>query len=322
MLLPPPHHRIPVIIVAGFLGSGKTTLIRDLLPSLAVGPRSPYVILNDFANATIDAHSLKDLGAEIKTLAAGCVCCDDADSLTRAILAIPTVTPTLLLLEANGSTDPYRLIETIALTPALRDVVGDVVQVTIINEARWGKRWLPGDKLTERAQARTASAILTNRGEKASAKQRQRVASDLASLNPSAPILTVAELSCMLLHDAIGHSLPSPQATEPMLHRHFHSAIQLDMPTMSEEHLRHWLLSLPREILRVKGLVRISDSEMAYFNRTDDALEAPRIVKTKFQSSIAAAAVFIGPSVDASNIRDSLKSVPIPPTALPLIVSE
>ncbi len=58
--------RIPILIVAGFLGAGKTTFIRDLLPRLVNGPRAAYVILNDFLNAAIDASTLKGLGAEIK----------------------------------------------------------------------------------------------------------------------------------------------------------------------------------------------------------------------------------------------------------------
>jgi G3E family GTPase len=303
---PAERHRVTVVIVAGFLGSGKTTLIRDLLPQLTAGHFKPYVILNDFANAAIDAHSLRGRGAEIKALAAGCVCCDDADGLIRAILAIPTTHPALLFIEANGTTDPYRLIETITLTPSSRDVVGHVLQVTVVNEARWGKRWLPGDRQTERAQARTASVILTNRGEKASAKQRQAVVQDLTSLNPHAPILTFQELLDRLLQGGIEQSLPSPEISQPTPHRHLHVALQIDLPMMTEDHLRHWLLSLPREVLRVKGLARISEKEMAYFQRTDDALETPRIVKTKFQDSIVPAAVLIGSGIQEESIRASL----------------
>jgi G3E family GTPase len=43
-MIPSPD-RIPILIVAGFLGAGKTTFIRELLPHLANGPRAPYDIL-------------------------------------------------------------------------------------------------------------------------------------------------------------------------------------------------------------------------------------------------------------------------------------
>jgi G3E family GTPase len=180
----PASDRIPVLIIAGFLGAGKTSFIRDLLPRLVGGPRAPYVILNDFLNAAIDAFTLKDLGAEIQGLAAGCVCCEDSDSLINAILRVPVSIHPLIIIEANGTTDPYRLIETLTLTAALRNVLGSILQVTVINESRWGKRWLPGDKHTERAQVRTASAILTNRSETATHKQKQRLRDDLLELIP------------------------------------------------------------------------------------------------------------------------------------------
>lgn len=117
----PQLERIPVLIVSGFLGAGKTTFIRDLIPRLAAGPRAPYVILNDFLNAAIDAFSLKGLGAEIKGLAAGCVCCDDPTSLLDAILRIPTEIRPILIIEANGTTDPFRLIEILTLNARSRN---------------------------------------------------------------------------------------------------------------------------------------------------------------------------------------------------------
>jgi hypothetical protein len=53
------------------------------------------------------------------------------------------------------------LIETLTLTAGLRDVADPVLQVTIINESRLGKRRLPGDKYTGLAHVRSASTILT-----------------------------------------------------------------------------------------------------------------------------------------------------------------
>jgi G3E family GTPase len=295
----PPVEKIPVLIVAGFLGAGKTTFIRELIPRLAEGPRAPYVILNDFMNAAIDAFTLKGLGAEIQGLAAGCVCCDDSDGLVNAILRVPTSIRPLVIIEANGTTDPYRLIETLTLTASLRDIVGPILQVTVINESRWGKRWLPGDKYTERAQARTASAILTNRGETASDRQKQRLRDDLLELNPRAPRLQVDSFIELLLRETAVEVLPAPDTSDPTPHVHHHVAVHLEPPVMSEESLRLWLVSLPRDILRVKGLARISDQEMCYFNRTDDPFETPRMIRVRAQEGMEPAAVFIGPGINA-----------------------
>lgn len=297
--------RIPILIVAGFLGAGKTTFIRELLPRLVGGSRAPYVILNDFLNAMIDAHTLRGLGAEIKTLAAGCVCCEDPSSLVRAILDVSASIRPLLIIEANGATDPYALIETITLAPDLRDIVGPVLQVTIINEARWGKRRLPGDKHNEKAQVRTASVILTNRGERATDIQLQHFRNDLQQLNPTAPVLDMDSLVQILLTGIALDTLLAPNPSDPIPHQHLHVAVQLAPPTMSEECLRQWLISLPSEVLRVKGLVRLSDTEMAYFNRTDDPFETPRIIKIDAEAGMEPAVVFIGPGLSEESLRAS-----------------
>lgn len=303
--------RIPIVIVAGFLGSGKTTLIRDLLPPLLAENYRPYVILNDFLNAAIDAHALQGLGAEIKTLAAGCVCCDDASSLIRAILAVPRSENSMIIMEANGTTDPFRLLETLTLTPSLREMIGKVTQITVINESRWGKRWLPGDKLTERAQVRTASIVTLNRGDKASEKQRRRVGEDLAKLNPLARAFDRDEIVRLLIKKDLMEKLPAPEIANPAAHQHLHIAVQVEPPMMSEEKLRKWLIDLPREIIRIKGLARISETEMVYFQRTDDPLEAPRLMKCQYQQGMTPAAVFIGPGVDEETIRNSLRQPPL-----------
>ena len=78
---------------------------------------------------------------------------------------------------------------------------------------------------------------------------------------------------------------------------------------MSLEHLRQWLLSLPRDILRIKGLARISDTEMAYFNRTDDPFESPRIITTDAQESMEPAVVFIGPGLKEEFLRNSFSNL-------------
>ncbi len=312
---PPPEEKIPVLIVAGFLGAGKTTCIRELIPRLAQGPRAPYVILNDFLNAAIDAHTLKDLGAEIKGIAAGCVCCEDPASLINAIHAIPKFIRPILIIEANGTTDPYSLIEILTLTPSIRHLLGPVLQLTIINEARWGKRWLPGDKHTERAQARTASAILTTRTDKASEKQKKRLTTDLAELNPRAPRIEVSTFAEMLNRDTAAASLPAPDTSQPIEHIHLHAAVRLVPPTMTEERLRKWLLTLPREITRIKGLAWISETQMAYFNRTDDEMETPRIITTTPQPGMEPAVVFIGPGLNEKSLQASFTAAPSPPTA-------
>jgi G3E family GTPase len=223
-----------MVMLSGFLVAGKTTFLRELLERLPSHHLTADVIRNDFLNAAIHANTLKGLGAEIKGLAAGCVCCDETGRLIDAILRVPTAINPIIIIEANGTTDPYRLIETLTLTGVLRDRLGPIIQVTIINESRWGKRLFPGDKRTERAQASTASAILTNHSDRATDKQKRKLRDLLMELNPSAPLLDIDTFVELLLRETAEAHLPTPDISQPIPHIHHHAAVHLTPPTMTE----------------------------------------------------------------------------------------
>ena len=90
--------RIPVTIVTGFLGAGKTTVIRNLLEN--AGGRRLALIINEFGDVGVDGDILRACGVEacpqenIVELANGCICCTVADDFAPAIetlLSLPHV---------------------------------------------------------------------------------------------------------------------------------------------------------------------------------------------------------------------------------------
>ena len=66
---------IPVIIVTGFLGCGKTSFLRHLLPRCGVAGLRPALIINEVGDVDVDGELLADLQAEQARLVGGCVCC-------------------------------------------------------------------------------------------------------------------------------------------------------------------------------------------------------------------------------------------------------
>ena len=81
--------KIPATIVTGFLGAGKTTMIRHLLQN--AGGRRIALIINEFGDIGVDGEILKSCGVEacgeddIIELANGCICCTVADDFLPAI---------------------------------------------------------------------------------------------------------------------------------------------------------------------------------------------------------------------------------------------
>jgi cobalamin biosynthesis protein CobW len=109
--------KVPTTIVTGFLGAGKTTLIRNLLQN--AGGRRLAVIVNEFGDIGVDAEILRGCGIEtcgaddIIELANGCICCTVADDFLPTLQALidrPNP-PEHILIETSGLALPKPLIK-------------------------------------------------------------------------------------------------------------------------------------------------------------------------------------------------------------------
>jgi len=109
--------RIPCTIVTGFLGAGKTTLIRHVLAN--AGGRRLAVIVNEFGDVGIDGEILKGCGdaacpeENIVELANGCLCCTVADEFVPALDAILAMVPRVehIVIETSGLALPKPLVQ-------------------------------------------------------------------------------------------------------------------------------------------------------------------------------------------------------------------
>jgi len=100
---------IPLTILAGFLGSGKTTVLNYILHNPA--GRRITAIVNDFGALNIDQEIIAQKHGNQISLANGCVCCSVGDDLTRTLfeILIAPNKPDHILIEASGVSDPARI---------------------------------------------------------------------------------------------------------------------------------------------------------------------------------------------------------------------
>ncbi len=132
--------RIPATIVTGFLGAGKTTLIRHLLQN--PGGRRIALIVNEFGDVGFDGGLLADCGSdacradEIIELANGCICCTVADDFLPAMEAIlgRDAPPDHIVIETSGLALPQPLVKAFAW-PSVRNRVTVDGVVTVIDAA-------------------------------------------------------------------------------------------------------------------------------------------------------------------------------------------
>jgi cobalamin biosynthesis protein CobW len=109
--------KVPVTIVTGFLGSGKTTLIRHILAN--AGGRRLALIINEFGDVGVDGEILKSCGSpacpedNIIELANGCICCTVADDFAPAVTALlmREPRPDHIIIETSGLALPKPLVK-------------------------------------------------------------------------------------------------------------------------------------------------------------------------------------------------------------------
>ncbi len=118
--------RIPVLLVSGFLGSGKTTIIRHLLADPRL--QQTALIVNEFGEVGIDHHLMRQTDEHTTLLRDGCVCCSLRDDLVEAMRGLldtrdrQELAPfDRLLIETTGLADPSPILHTITSDPMLRN---------------------------------------------------------------------------------------------------------------------------------------------------------------------------------------------------------
>ena len=267
----------PLVLIVGFLGSGKTTFLKNLMPALAVEGLTPELIINDYQNARIDAEQFSDLAAEVKALSGDCVCCGSRDELLEALQKFRHESGKVMIVETNGTTDSAQLIESLALDPSLKNF-SPPVQLSVIDGKRWQRRFW--HNALEREQARTASHIHISRADSVAPERMEIVLESLQECGVRgkrtdpvsfakdlARISETAEETHSHEHPAgcaCGHHSQSQDAHGHDAH-HFASC-EIPLPEILERKAFNALMEdLPEEVLRAKGLVVFDDAPGEFF---------------------------------------------------------
>ncbi|WP_067147890.1 GTP-binding protein [Pseudotamlana agarivorans] len=256
-----------IITVVGFLGAGKTTLLKQLTNRFLSNDWQPYIILNDYENAYIDAQDfiIKNNPKWVKALSGSCICCSGIDQLRQYINGIPERKKGVVLIEANGTSDACTLMEFLGV--GLKDRFLPPIQISVVDVKNWQKR---GEHNTlEANQIQTSSLIVLTHLENISKHRKTAVISSLKNINPLAEITTLELLDETL----IPQLKPIKNQIKKLDHLQSHwSSCSIDLPKLSHLNaIKTICNNIPQHILRVKGCTHIAaDNHYTYFERTPD----------------------------------------------------
>lgn len=319
----------PLVLIVGFLGAGKTSLMRELVAGLTKQGLRPHVVLNDFQNAGVDASYFEGLADTVAPINGSCVCCDSFEELIGVLEEQDLDEKSILLLEANGTTDSMELIEQLSLRPECARYTMPI-QISVVDAKRWQKRsW--HDRL-EREQVATARYLRLTWQDAVSEGRLSGVRKWLKEKAPGAEILSSEALGETLVktqQEAVawpprrltarveghaGHGHEAHKHSHASEHRHEHSRYHFaswehPLPDLVDPREFHEAFNdLPEEVLRCKGIVRLAEQggRRLIFQKVGDG----DLLATELNddnAGIEPMIIFIGASLPVDELRVRIK---------------
>jgi G3E family GTPase len=187
-----PAARIPVLVVSGFLGSGKTSLVRHLLGEAQRRGERLAVVSNEFGALGIDRALLGAGGAAgggptIRELEGGCVCCELSDDLVRTLEALRAeVRPDRIAIETSGVALPYD-VQLSLWRPPVAAWIADDLGVVVVNAEQLAAGEALGDTFEQQVTA--ADLLVLNQIDRVPAEALPGLEARLRGLEPEARIV-------------------------------------------------------------------------------------------------------------------------------------
>lgn len=242
---------IPVIVVAGYLGAGKTTWLNAHLRD-GVTPGT-LVLVNDFGTINVDAELIDYAGERLLKLSSGCLCCSLSDELGTQLSRIGRwpEPPAALIIETSGVARPRRIADMIRVARRFR--LARIV--TLVDLASLAQR-LDDGRVAALVEEQIASAdtLSLNRGDDLDSEARDRLMARLQALNPAATVTGGASLP---------GAPPRPTTARPVTVRRTDERdpdwqrFAIDLPSSITRRSLETLLTRHAEgLARAKGILR------------------------------------------------------------------
>jgi G3E family GTPase len=260
-------NRIPVTIVSGFLGAGKTTLINRILNG--DHGLKMAVMVNDFGDINIDSQLIVSAAQNTVSLANGCICCTVENDLIEQLHTLIDRNGTALdhiLIETSGVSDPAKVVNTLRY-PQFRQTLFIDAVVSLMDADQFGS--LQGQmKPLAMSQLAVADIVIINKVDLVSPEQLMQIKEQW--LFPGARVLEAQHADvpwALLLGSNVSENVSGNVTGKPTVSsdnnnhgQFFFTATWESENPLSLQALRRALKNLADDIYRVKGFVFLHET--------------------------------------------------------------
>ena len=236
-------------IVSGFLGAGKTTLIKKMVKEAYQGEKL-VLIENEFGEISIDGGFLKDAGIQISEMSSGCICCSLVGDFGKALREVKEqFQPDRILIEPSGV---GKLSDVIV---AVENTVADIPNMKLnsfvtVADAGKVKVYMKNFGEFYNNQIEAAGTIILSRTQKLTQEKLEAAVALLREKNPTAAILTtpwdqldgktiLAAVEKVSLADELLEKMRAEHEAEEAEHHHHHHEHDHDDDHDEHEHHHH-----------------------------------------------------------------------------------
>lgn len=261
-----PQGPIPITVISGFLGAGKTSLINRLVLARA-GRERIGVVVNEAGEIGLDGQLLGEGTDDVIEIADGCVCCTSQGELLDAITRLHRAAGHLdrIIVETSGLADPGPVIDALA---SITHVLRLDTMVTVVDAVHMIDQLDRVGSPEARQQLQLATHIVVSKIDLADEAAVDEVRSRAGKLNPEAQIIAVArdELDPEALLDCFAFAADDERAGGEHDHHHDHLDVEIfsaEIPGELEPlRFEGWLggllmLNAP-DVFRIKAIVALA----------------------------------------------------------------
>ncbi|MGE8004338.1 CobW family GTP-binding protein [Lysinibacillus sp. NPDC093216] len=252
-----------VYLFSGFLGSGKTSMLTDVIRQLKEKDLKPAVIMNELGKLPFDSQAVeKDI--PLKEMLEGCICCSGAEKTEAQIQSLLLDSDfDVLIIETTGAAHPVEALDAV-YSPLFAEQLNVKGIVTVADS----KLWLNRETLTPQVrslfmeQIRHAHLLLANKTDLLTEAEQAQVVYALQGFNPHAFILqtTNGRVPLRLLEDLKATAQVDKQdvVKAPIASMHLGSRlVEFKDVDFTQEQFEDWVRTLPETVYRMKGYVPI-----------------------------------------------------------------